>query len=89
MMNNPDHTGPVNLGNPGEYTILELAKAVQAQVGSGVEIDYKPLPQDDPRRRRPDITRAKLWLGWEPTVPLEEGLQKTIEDFRQRIVAEA
>jgi UDP-glucuronate decarboxylase len=58
-------------------------------VGSGVEIDYKPLPQDDPRRRRPDITRAKLWLGWEPTVPLEEGLQKTIEDFRQRIVAEA
>jgi UDP-glucuronate decarboxylase len=89
MMNNPDHTGPVNLGNPGEYTILELAKAVQAQVGSGVEIDYQPLPQDDPRRRRPDITRAKLWLGWEPTVPLEEGLQKTIEDFRQRIVAEA
>ncbi|MFG3817289.1 UDP-glucuronic acid decarboxylase family protein [Limnothrix redekei] len=89
MMNNPDHTGPVNLGNPGEYTILELAKAVQAQVGSGVEIDYKPLPQDDPRRRRPDITRAKLWLGWEPTVPLEEGLQKTIEDFRQRIIAEA
>ncbi|HEY9690398.1 MAG TPA: UDP-glucuronic acid decarboxylase family protein [Coleofasciculaceae cyanobacterium] len=88
MMNNPEHTGPVNLGNPGEYTILELAKAVQAQVGSGIEIDYKPLPQDDPRRRRPDITRAKLWLGWEPTVPLEVGLQKTIEDFRQRIVAE-
>ncbi len=88
MMNNPEHTGPVNLGNPGEYTILELAKAVQAQVGSGVEIDYKPLPQDDPRRRRPDITRAKLWLGWEPTVPLDVGLQTTIEDFRQRIVAE-
>lgn len=88
MMNNPEHTGPVNLGNPSEYTILELAKAVQAQVGSGVEIDYKPLPQDDPRRRRPDITRAKLWLGWEPTVPLNDGLQKTIEDFRQRIVAE-
>ena len=87
MMNNPEHTGPVNLGNPGEYTILELAKAVQAQVGSGVEIDYKPLPQDDPRRRRPDITRAKLWLGWEPTVPLEAGLQKTIGDFRQRIAA--
>jgi UDP-glucuronate decarboxylase len=87
MMNNPDHTGPVNLGNPGEYTILELAQAVQAQVGSGVDIDYKPLPQDDPRRRRPDITRAKLWLGWEPTVPLQEGLQKTIEDFRQRIQA--
>jgi UDP-glucuronate decarboxylase len=87
MMNNPDHTGPVNLGNPGEYTILELAQAVQAQVGSGVDIDYKPLPQDDPRRRRPDITRAKLWLGWEPTVPLQEGLQKTIEDFRQRMQA--
>ncbi|TAD78312.1 MAG: SDR family oxidoreductase [Oscillatoriales cyanobacterium] len=87
MMNNPDHTGPVNLGNPGEYTILELAQAVQSQVGSGVDIDYKPLPQDDPRRRRPDITRAKLWLGWEPTVPLQEGLQKTIEDFRQRIEA--
>lgn len=85
MMENEEHVGPVNLGNPDEYTILELAKAVQAAVGSGVEIEFKPLPQDDPRRRQPDITKAKTWLGWEPTVPLQQGLQFTVDDFRQRI----
>jgi UDP-glucuronate decarboxylase len=85
MMENDEHVGPVNLGNPGEYTILELAKAVQAAVGSGVDIEFKPLPQDDPRRRQPDITLAKNWLSWEPTVPLQQGLALTVDDFRRRI----
>jgi UDP-glucuronate decarboxylase len=82
---NGDHMGPINLGNPGEYTILELAQAVQKMVNSNAEIVFKPLPQDDPRRRRPDITKAKTLLGWEPTVPLQEGLKLTIEDFQNRI----
>lgn len=76
---------PVNLGNPGEYTILELTQAVQQLVGTEVGITFKPLPQDDPQRRRPDITRAKTILNWQPIVPLMEGLSKTIEDFRSRI----
>jgi UDP-glucuronate decarboxylase len=82
---NGDHTGPVNLGNPDEYTILQLAQAVQQMVNPDVEIKFETLPQDDPRRRKPDITRAKTWLGWQPTVPLKEGLQLTVEDFRTRI----
>jgi UDP-glucuronate decarboxylase len=80
-----DCTLPVNLGNPGEYTILELTQTVQELVGKKVGIVFKPLPQDDPQRRRPDITRAKTILNWQPIVPLREGLQKTIEDFRSRI----
>lgn len=84
---NGDYTGPINLGNPDEYTILELAQAVQSQVNPDAEIIYKPLPQDDPRRRRPDITKAKTLLGWHPTVPLQEGLKLTIEDFRQRLAS--
>jgi len=80
-----DCTLPVNLGNPGEYTILELTQTVQELVGKKVGIVFKPLPQDDPQRRRPDITRAKTLLDWQPIVPLREGLQKTIEDFRSRI----
>jgi UDP-glucuronate decarboxylase len=82
---NGDHIGPVNLGNPDEYTILELAQAVQQMVNPGADIKFEPLPQDDPRRRKPDITRAKTWLGWQPTVALTEGLQMTIEDFRSRM----
>ena len=82
---NSDHTGPVNLGNPGEYTILELAEAVQRTVNPDTPIQFKPLPQDDPRRRKPDITRAKTYLNWEPTVPLSEGLALTIHDFRHRL----
>lgn len=85
---NGDHVGPVNLGNPGEYTILELAQAVQKFVNPDVPIKFEPLPQDDPRRRQPDITRARTWLGWEPKVPLEEGLPLMIEDFRRRLFAE-
>jgi UDP-glucuronate decarboxylase len=82
---NGEHIGPVNLGNPDEYTILELAEAVRNLVNPQAEIKFAPLPQDDPRRRRPDITRAKTWLGWEPTLPLSEGLKLTVEDFRQRL----
>lgn len=82
---NSDYVGPVNIGNPGEYTILELAQAVQKMVNPDVEIKFEPLPSDDPRRRRPDITKAKTLLNWEPTIPLEEGLKLTVEDFRERI----
>ncbi|GAB4358201.1 MAG: SDR family oxidoreductase [Cyanophyceae cyanobacterium] len=85
MMNNEEHLGPVNLGNPDEYTILQLAETVLKLVGGDRAIDFRPLPQDDPRRRQPDITRAKTWLGWEPTVPLEDGLTRTIADFQQRL----
>lgn len=82
---NGDHIGPVNLGNPEEYTILQLAQTVQEMINPDAEIQLKPLPQDDPRRRRPDITRAKEWLGWQPTIPLQQGLKETIADFRSRL----
>ncbi|HIK13829.1 MAG TPA: SDR family oxidoreductase [Leptolyngbyaceae cyanobacterium M33_DOE_097] len=82
---NGDHTGPINLGNPGEYTILELAQLVQEMVNPDASVRFEPLPQDDPRRRRPDITRAQEYLGWQPSVPLQEGLKATIEDFRARL----
>ena len=79
-----DHevTGPINLGNPGEFTIAELADLVIKHTGINPGIDYLPLPPDDPTRRQPDITRAKATLGWEPTMPLEEGLITTIAHFR-------
>ncbi|MBX5478408.1 MAG: SDR family oxidoreductase [Pyrinomonas methylaliphatogenes] len=76
---------PVNLGNPGEFTIRELAEEVARLCGREVRVRYCPLPQDDPRQRRPDITRAERLLGWRPTVPLREGLQKTIAYFAERI----
>ncbi len=82
---NGAHSGPVNLGNPDEYTILQLAQTVQEMVNPDVDLRFEPLPQDDPRRRRPDITRAKKLLDWQPTVPLAEGLRLTIEDFRARL----
>jgi UDP-glucuronate decarboxylase len=82
MMNGPeDFHGPVNLGNQGEFTILELAQLVIDQTGSKSKIVHRPLPQDDPTRRQPDITLARKGLGWEPKVPLKEGLQKTIDWF--------
>lgn len=86
---NGDQKGPMNLGNPGEYTILELAKAVQQMVNPDAPLKFEPLPQDDPRRRKPDITKAQSWLGWEPKVPLMEGLKLTIADFRQRMGEDA
>ena len=82
---NSDYVGPVNIGNPGEYTILQLAKTIQDMVNPDVALKYEPLPEDDPRRRKPDITLAQQILGWEPTVPLKEGLSKTIADFRARL----
>ena len=83
LMDSPDKiTGPVNLGNPGEFTIKELAEMVVNMTGSRSEIVYNPLPKDDPERRRPDITLAKERLGWEPAVQLADGLGKTIEYFQ-------
>jgi len=83
MMNGPDEfVGPVNLGNPTEFTILELAQLVLELTGAKGKIVAKPLPADDPKQRKPDITLAKKWLDWEPTVPLRDGLKKTIEWFR-------
>ncbi|HPH03974.1 MAG TPA: SDR family oxidoreductase [Spirochaetota bacterium] len=81
MMECRDWTGPVNLGNPVEFTILELAQKVIAMTGSQSKIRHLPLPADDPKKRRPDISLARERLGWEPLVPLEEGLQKTVEWF--------
>ena len=83
MMHSDDSvTGPINLGNPGEFTIAELAAEVIRQIGSDPGITYHPLPTDDPVRRQPDISRAKATLGWEPTVQLREGLATTIDYFR-------
>ena len=83
MMNSADEvTGPINLGNPGEFTIAELAAEVIKQTGVNPGIAYLPLPPDDPTRRQPDITRAKQTLGWEPTIELESGLAMTIGYFR-------
>ena len=75
-------TGPINLGNPGEFTIAELADRVLSATGSTAGVEYRPLPQDDPIRRQPDITRAREVLGWNPAIPLDEGLAKTIDYFR-------
>ncbi len=75
---------PVNIGNPVEMTILEFAKLILRLTGSRSQIEYRPLPLDDPKVRKPDITRAKEVLGWEPRTPVEEGLRKTIEWYRKR-----
>ncbi len=87
MMETEDFTGPVNLGNPGEFTILELAEAVIRLIGSSSKIKKQPLPEDDPLQRKPDISLARDKLGWEPKVPLEEGLQRTIRFF-EKLLAE-
>ena len=86
LMNSPRTvTGPINLGNPDEFTMLELAKKVLALVGSDLPIEHRQLPSDDPARRRPDIARACELLRWRPTVPLEEGLERTIAYFREAL----
>jgi dTDP-glucose 4,6-dehydratase len=79
-----DEPDPVNLGSPEELTVLEFAQAVRRLTGESVPIEYHPLPEDDPKRRRPDITRARRILGWEPRVSLDEGLRLTLEYFRAR-----
>ena len=81
MNTGDDVTGPVNVGNPGEFTIRELAEKVIELTGSKSKLVFKPLPQDDPKQRKPDITLAKKLLNWEPKIPLAEGLKKTIEYF--------
>ena len=82
---NGNHIGPVNLGNPAEYTILELADMIQKTIDPGANLVFKTLPEDDPKQRQPDITRARNYFGWEPTISLAEGLKLTIDDFRERI----
>ena len=76
---------PVNIGNPHEMTIKEIAETIIRMTGSKSQIVYRPLPTDDPKQRRPDITRARTLLGWEPKVQLDEGLVKTIEYFRTKV----
>ena len=87
MMDTPDDfTGPVNIGNPGEFTMLELAEKILHMTGSRSKLQFLPLPADDPKQRRPDITLAsERWGGWRPVVTLDEGLEKTIEYFRRII----
>lgn len=82
MATDNDITGPINLGNPGEFSMLELAQKVITMTGSASQIIHKPLPQDDPRQRKPDISKARDILEWAPTVPLDAGLEKTIAYFR-------
>ncbi len=77
-----DERYPVNLGNPREMTILEFAERIQRLTGAGVPLEFRPLPEDDPKQRQPDISKAKRVLGWEPKVELEEGLRQTIEYFQ-------
>jgi len=87
MMNAPDDCiGPVNIGNPNEFSILELAQKVIALTGSTSKIVHHPLPQDDPLQRQPNIALAKERLGWEPKTQLEEGLTRTIEYFKSHVI---
>lgn len=85
LMEVPDNVGPVNIGNPEEQTILDIAKAVKAITRSTSEIVFKPLPEDDPVRRCPDITKAKWLLGWNPQISFEEGLLQTYVYFKTRM----
>jgi len=85
MGSDKDLTGPVNIGNPGEFTMLELANMVIRLTGSKSQIIFMPLPQDDPKQRRPDISLAKSKLGWEPKIQLEDGLKETIRYFKNKI----
>jgi UDP-glucuronate decarboxylase len=84
-MNQIDQTGPINIGNPGEFTILELAEQVLKKTQSKSKITFHPLPGDDPLQRQPDIALAKKALDWEPTIELDEGLQKTINYFKEEL----
>jgi nucleoside-diphosphate-sugar epimerase len=79
-----DYVGPVNLGNPNEFTVLELAELVHEIVGDGSAVEFRDLPVDDPVRRRPDISLARRVLGWEPKVELRDGLERTYEWYRGR-----
>lgn len=85
LMHQTETVGPINIGNPGEFTMLQLAELTLKLVGGKSKIVHKPLPADDPRQRRPDITLARKHLNWEPTVPLEEGLNRTIAYFKTQV----
>ena len=85
LMNADGLNDPINLGNPGEFTIKQLAEEVIKICGSKSRLIHLPLPADDPRQRRPDITKAQTLLGWKPTIPLHEGLERTVADFRKRV----
>ncbi len=89
FMDTDNFTGPVNIGNPGEFTMLELAELVLQKIGGKSKIVFRPLPSDDPKQRQPDITLAKNRLGWEPKVPLSEGLDHTIAYFAQLLKSPA
>lgn len=80
-----EHIGPINLGNDSEMTLLELVRSIEKAMSRPLQIEHRPLPQDDPCRRRPDLTRARTLLGYEPRVPLDEGVRKTIEYFRRML----
>lgn len=85
LMNQDKTIGPVNIGNPGEFTMLELAELVLRKIGGKSKLSFLPLPADDPKQRRPDIALAKESLGWEPKVPLEDGIEKTIAYFQKAL----
>jgi UDP-glucuronate decarboxylase len=85
MESDKDMVGPINMGNPGEFTMIELAETVLRLTGSKAKMVFLPLPMDDPKQRRPDVTLAEEYLGWKPTIQLEEGLKHTIEYFRNRL----
>jgi UDP-glucuronate decarboxylase len=89
LMNTGELHQPINLGNPGEFTIKELAEQVAAMCNSDSGFTYLELPQDDPKQRRPDISLAQKFLGWNPTIPLKQGLEKTVAYFRERVTAPA
>ena len=82
MQSAADVTGPINIGNPVEFTMLELAEKVLHKVGGHSKLCYKPLPSDDPRQRKPDIGKAQQTLGWQPSISLDDGLDPTIAYFR-------
>lgn len=85
VMDNDEHIGPFNIGNPGEFTMVELAEMVKRVINPDVEIAFVNNTADDPSRRKPDITKAKKMLGWEPTIPLKEGITRMVADFRRRL----
>jgi UDP-glucuronate decarboxylase len=87
MGTDPDFTGPVNIGNPGEFTMIELSELVLKLTGSSSKLIHLPLPQDDPKQRRPDISLAKAKLDWMPKVPLEDGLKQTIHYFKSIVTS--
>jgi len=89
MKTDVDVTGPINIGNPGEFTMIQLAETIVKLINSSSKIEHLPLPQDDPKQRRPDITLARNTLGWEPKVQLEEGLKKTIAYFERQLRLQA